>query len=106
MVIIETSVFTRCVKELLDDDQYAELQAALVVRPDAGDLIPGSHGLRKLRWKIDGGGKRGGMRVIYYWLTADEQLYMLYAYGKTEREDLTRKQLRQLAEIVKRWNDG
>tara|TARA_R110002096_G_scaffold432336_2_gene649050 strand:- start:3964 stop:4158 length:195 start_codon:yes stop_codon:yes gene_type:complete len=45
MVIIETSVFTRCVKELLDDDQYAELQAALVVRPDVGDLIPGSHGL-------------------------------------------------------------
>ncbi len=106
MVIIETSVFTRCVKELLDDDQYAELQAALVVRPDVGDLIPGSHGLRKLRWKIDGSGKRGGMRVIYYWFTADEQLYMLYAYGKTEREDLTRKQLRQLAEIVKRWNDG
>ena len=65
MVIIETSVFARCVKELLDDDQYTELQAALVVRPDAGDLIPGSHGLRKLRWKIDGGGKRGGMRVIY-----------------------------------------
>lgn len=77
MVIIETSVFTRCVKELLNDDQYSELQTALVVRPDAGDLIPGSLGLRKLRWKIEGGGKRGGMRVIYYWLTADDQLYML-----------------------------
>lgn len=106
MVIIETSVFTRCVKELLNDDQYSELQTALVVRPDAGDLIPGSHGLRKLRWKIEGGGKRGGMRVIYYWLTADDQLYMLYAYGKAGREDLTRQQIKQLAEIVKGWNDG
>ena len=106
MVIIETSVFTGCVKELLSDDQYAELQTALVVRPDAGDLIPGSHGLRKLRWKIDGGGKRGGMRVIYYWLTADDQLYMLYAFTKAEREDLTRRQIKQLAEIVKRWKDG
>jgi hypothetical protein len=56
MVIIETAVFTRRVKELLSDDQYAELQTALVARPDAGDLIVGSHGLRKLRWKIDGGG--------------------------------------------------
>ena len=92
--------------ELLSDDQYAELQAALVVRPDAGDLIQGSHGLRKLRWKIDGGGKRGGMRVIYYLLTADDQLYMLYAYSKAEREDLTRQQIKQLAEIVKGWNDG
>ena len=106
MVIIETSVFTRCVKELLSDDQYAELQTAIVVRPDAGDLIPGSHGLRKLRWKIDGGGKRGGMRVIYYWLTADDQLYMLYAFTKAEREDLTRRQIKQLVEIVKRWKDG
>jgi hypothetical protein len=46
------------------------------------------------------------MRVIYYWLTADDQLYMLYAYGKAEREDLTRQQIEQLAEIVKEWNDG
>ena len=59
-------MFTRCAKELLTDDEYAELQTALVDHPDAGDLIPGSHGLRKLRWKIDGSGKRGGMRVIYY----------------------------------------
>lgn len=99
-------MFTRCAKELLTDDEYAELQTVLVDHPDAGDLIPGSHGLRKLGWKIDGSGKRGGMRVIYYWLTADDQLYMLYAYGKAEREDLTRHQIKQLATIVKGWNDG
>ena len=46
------------------------------------------------------------MRVIYYWLTADDQLYMLYAFTKAEREDLTRRQIKQLVEIVKRWKDG
>jgi hypothetical protein len=106
MVIVETTVFTRCIKQLLDDDDYADLQATLVERPDAGDLIRGGHGLRKLRWKIEGGGKRGGVRVIYYWFTPDDQLWMLYAYAKAEREDLTRQQLKRLAEIVKRWNDG
>lgn len=106
MVIIETSVFTRCIGELLDDDEYAELQTALVERPEAGDLIQGSHGLRKLRWKIEGQGKRGGLRIIYYWLSADDQLWMLYAYPKAEREDLTRQQIKQLAQIVKGWTDG
>ena len=106
MLIIETSVFTRCIKELLSDDDYADLQTDLAQRSDAGDLIQGGHGLRKLRWKIDGSGKRGGVRVICYWHTADDQLWMLYAYAKAEREDLTRQQLKQLAEIVKRWKDG
>lgn len=59
VVIVETSVFTRCIKELLSDEDYADLQALLVERPDAGDLIPGSYGLRKLRWEIEGSGKRG-----------------------------------------------
>lgn len=106
MVIVETSVFTRCIKAFLSDDDYADLQALLVERPNAGDLIPGSHGLRKLRWEIEGSGKRGGTRVIYYWQTVDAQLWMLYAYAKAEHEDLTRPQLKQLAEIVKRWKDG
>lgn len=75
-------------------------------RRPAGDLIPGSHGLRKLRWKTAGSGKRGGTRVIYYWQTVDAQLWMLYAYAKAEHEDLTRTQLKQLAEVVKRWKDG
>lgn len=106
MVIIETSVFTRCIREMLDDDEYAELQDALVQRPDAGALIPASHGLRKLRWITEGQGKRGGMRVIYYWRSADEQLWMLYAYPKGERDDLTAQQVKQLAQIVKGWKDG
>jgi len=70
MVIVETSIFTRRVMELLLDDEYRELQATLVDRPDAGPVIPGSGGLRKIRWSTSGHGKRGGSRIIYYWATA------------------------------------
>jgi hypothetical protein len=66
MVIIETSIFTRQVQALLDDNDYRRLQTILVMRPDAGDLIPGGSGLRKIRWGVQGRGKRGGVRIIYF----------------------------------------
>ena len=66
MVIIETSIFTKRVIELLEDDEYKELQLFLAANPESGDIIPGSQGLRKLRWKSQGKGKRGGSRIIYY----------------------------------------
>lgn len=103
MVIIETSVFTRLIQELLDDDSYNELQKVLIQKPDTGDLIPGSGGLRKIRWKSDGKGKRGGIRIIYYWQTADDQLWMLYGYAKSSKEDLTKAQLKTLRDIIERW---
>lgn len=64
---------------------------------------PGSGGLRKIRWKLEGQGKRGGVRVIYYWVTADDQIRMLYVYRKTQQADLTPKQLATLKSIVERW---
>lgn len=100
MLIIETSVFTRQVRGLLSDEEYRELQTALVNRPNAGAVIVGSGGLRKLRWATKGKGKRGGTRVIYYWAVAQEQLLMLLIYSKSEREDLTREQLKTLRKIV------
>jgi hypothetical protein len=103
MVIIETSVFTRLIQDLLGDDDYRELQQALVQHPDLGDLIPSSGGLRKVRWKITGKGKRAGIRVIYYWMTTDNQLWMLYAYAKGRQSDLDHKQLAILRDIVDRW---
>lgn len=66
MVIIETSVFTRQVQKLLNDEEYQELQLALAEGPDLGVIIGGSGGLRKVRWSRQGRGKRGGVRVIYY----------------------------------------
>jgi len=105
VLIIETSIFTRCITALMSDEQYAELQAALVQKPDQGDLIAGSGGLRKVRWKLPGKGKRGGVRIIYYWMRADEQLWMLYAYAKSRQDDLTPAQRVTLRAIVKRWKD-
>jgi len=100
MVIVETSIFTRRVIELLPDDEYRELQATLVDRPDAGPVIPGSGGLRKIRWSTSGHGKQGGSRIIYYWATAQEQILMLFIYAKNESDDLTPDQLKMLRQIV------
>ena len=99
-VFFETSVFTRRVTELLSDDEYAELQGVLVANPNAGDVIPGSGGLRKMRWAIQGRGKRGGARVIYYHLISRDQFYMLLIYGKNEQDDLSPEQLRMLKKTV------
>ena len=100
MVIVETSIFTRQVLELLSDDEYRKLQVVLANRPNAGALIKGSGGLRKIRWTIEGRGKRGGVRVIYYWAVKQEQLLMLFMYPKSERDDLSPGQLKTLRKIV------
>ena len=102
MQFIETSVFTHQVTSLLADDEYSQLQLALSVRPDMGVIIPHSGGLRKMRWSISGRGKRGGVRVIYYWIVAQDQILMLFMYPKSEQDDLTAKQLKILREIVEK----
>ena len=100
MEFVETSIFTQRITKLLTDDAYHDLQARLADRPKAGDVIPGTGGLRKLRWRDAGRGKRGGLRIIYYcW--AEEKLYMLFAYEKTEQGDLTPEQLKVLRAYVK-----
>ena len=101
MVFLETPVFTRQIRELVDDDQYRELQSFLVARPAAGDLIPRSGGLRKIRVAASGRGKRGGARVIYYWVVAKDQIYMLLAYAKNAQEDLTDEQLKALRTLIR-----
>jgi mRNA-degrading endonuclease RelE of RelBE toxin-antitoxin system len=100
MVIVETSVFTRQVLHLLTDDAYRQLQTVIANRPTTGDLIVSSGGLRKMRWGLHERGKRGGVRVIYYWAVKQDRLLMLLIYAKNERDDLSRDQVRMLRRIV------
>ena len=99
---VETPIFTEQIVEILTDSDYAQLQAALVVQPDLGELVPGTGGLRKMRWGIPGRarGKRGGIRVIYYWYTSLSVIYLLFVYSKAERADLSPAQKRALRKIA------
>lgn len=100
MVIIETPVFTRRIQTILSDEEYRLLKVHLVNKPDCGKVIRGSGGLRKLRWSAGGHGKRGGIRIIYYWFVSQDTLLFLFAYPKSEQDDLTPEQLRQLKRVV------
>ncbi len=77
MVFIETSIFTKEIQHLRQDDNYRMLQTALMLPPDAGNLIKGSGGLRKIRWSLPGTGKRGTLRIIEYWNSPDT-IFMLF----------------------------
>ena len=101
MVIIETSVFTRRIKEVVSDDANKDLPEALVNRPDMGAIIQGTGGLRKVRWKLEGRGKSGGIRAINYRVTADEHIYMLLAYPKNEQGNLTPEQKKALKMVAR-----
>lgn len=98
---VETEIFIRLIVEMLTDREYGALQMFLIKRPEAGDLIPGGRGLRKLRWSSAGKGKRGGVRVIYYLYLGERRVYMIYPYRKSCQEDLTAEQLKALALYVK-----
>ena len=87
--------------KLLDPESYRLLQLRLVAEPEAGVVIQGTGGLRKIRWQGSGRGKRGGIRVIYYWATSDGVLLMLLAYPKNERDDLSAEQKKVLVALVK-----
>ena len=101
MEFIETATFTRLLADLLTDDEYADLQNVLVENPERGDIIKGGGGIRKLRVALPGRGKSGGVRVIYYWLRNDGQIYMLLIYPKSKKDDLTHRETAMLREFVK-----
>ena len=101
MIFIETTTFTKLIGSYLTDDEYRGLQGFLLEHPEAGKIVRGSGGVRKLRWAIAGKGKSGGIRVIYYWKRVDNEVWLLTAYGKSERETIPSHILRQIAEEIK-----
>ncbi|GLK60542.1 toxin HigB-2 [Azotobacter vinelandii] len=101
-LFIETTSFTATVGDYLTDDEYRQLQGELLKNPDAGDVMPRTGGFRKLRWADGrrGKGKRGGLRVIYYWLLGDGQFWMFAIYDKNELENLTAEQEKLLKQAI------
>jgi len=106
MVFVELSPFVAFCEEHWTDQDLRRLQSFLLASPDAGDLIGGGAGLRKLRWAASGRGKRGGARVIYYWHVQKHCIYLIYGYVKSERDDLTPQQIKLLRELMKDMSDG
>jgi len=104
MIFIETAVFTRQITALVNDDDYADFQCELANDPEAGDVIPGTGGLRKIRMAAKSHGKRGGARVIYYYFTSASQIAFLLAYAKNEAENLTASQKKALKQVIEQWS--
>ena len=95
---VEAPAFARFRDRYLDDDEFAELQQYLAKNPEAGDMVPGAGGIRKLRWKDRrrSKGRRGGLRVIYYCFLSEQEIWLLTLYDKDEAADLTKKERDEL----------
>jgi hypothetical protein len=106
MVFVELTPFVAFREEYWTDEDLRAMQNFLLAAPDAGDLIRGGSGLRKLRWAAQGQGKRGGARVIYYWRVSEDHIYLIYGYVKSRSEDLTPQQVKTLRELMKDLDDG
>ncbi len=100
LTFIETRLFTSLIGKYLGDDEYSELQRALVTNPEAGDMIRGSGGLRKLRWGVEGRGKRGGIRIVYYLRTSENEIWMLTVYAKNEAASIPGHVLKKIKEQI------
>ena len=97
---IETKLFTRLVQNYLADDEYAALQASMIADPEVGKVIPGSGGVRKLRWRAAGRGKSGGYRVIYFVRRSEGIFWMLTMYPKSIRDNVPAHALRQIRQEI------
>ncbi len=100
VVFVETHAFTVVIRGLLPDDSYRLLQAALTGNPELGVVIPGTRGIRKVRWLGSGHGKRGGIRVLYYSHPISRTILFLFAFSKAERDDLSASQKAALRRII------
>ncbi|MGH9905132.1 MAG: toxin [Pyrinomonadaceae bacterium] len=107
-VFVELPAFERHRTHYLDDDAFRKLQGLLMLNPEAGDAIPGTGGLRKLRFPDERRrkGKRGGLRVIYYWWDTGSQFWLFTVYDKDETADLTPLQRKALKDMIKKELDA
>jgi hypothetical protein len=103
VTVVETPEFIRRIEKLMDDDERAALILYLAENPTAGVLIPGTGGVRKLRWGLEGRGKRGGARIIHFFHSSSLPLFLLTAFAKNERTDISgadRNSFRELTKLL------
>jgi mRNA-degrading endonuclease RelE of RelBE toxin-antitoxin system len=100
MEFIEATAFTKYVHNYLSDDEYQGLQNYLLQYPEAGKVVPGSGGVRKVRWRMADKGKSGGVRVIYYFKKQDDEIWLLTIYSKSEVENIPAHVLREIAKEI------
>ena len=100
MEFIESSTFTRLLPAYLTDDEYLGLQMFLISNPESGKIIPGSGGIRKIKWRISGKGKRGGIRVIYYYKRTESEIWLLTIYNKSEKDSIPTQKLLEIAKEI------
>ena len=104
MIFIESKIFEKLREKYFDDESYKEFQNFLLEQPTIGDTIPGTGGLKKVRWSAKGKGKRGGVRTIYLYIVDKSHIHFLTVYAKNEMSDLTpneKKILKAIAEEIK-----
>jgi mRNA-degrading endonuclease RelE of RelBE toxin-antitoxin system len=101
MVFVELAAFASFREARWTDEAFRALQSFLLASPAVGDVIPGTNGLRKLRWAIAGRGKSAGARVIYYWAASTGTVYLIFAYEKSKQSDLTQRQIRVLGALMR-----
>lgn len=97
---VETPLFTRLVQNLLSDDEYARVQRALMTDPQIGNVVPGSGGVRKMRWRVAGRGKRGGIRLLYFLRLAQGQIWLLTLYAKNMTDTIPAHVLKQIKDEI------
>ncbi len=101
VMFVEMPAFAAVLSSYIDDNEFREFQEFLAKDPEAGDLIEGTHGLRKIRWKLKGIGKRGGVRILYYWVAQSRVIVLAFMYSKARTGDLTKKQYKAIADYVR-----
>ena len=100
MRVFSTRTYERAIRKLLGEEARREMEESIVAAPDAAPVIRGTGGIRKLRWAGSGRGKRGGIRTIYFYHAEPDAIYLLTAYAKADREDLTPADAKALVRLV------
>ncbi len=100
MIFIETKLFTKLLPEYLTDEDYRAFQWYLFLNPEVGDLVRGSGGVRKIRWATKGKGKRGGVRIMYYWKKSNDEIWLLTLYSKSEKDAIPGQILKKIAKEI------